>query len=495
VQNVPWLAARLRACRSRHRGPHAARGTRKLELPRIAGNTLQRPSDVPTRRATDAMLDGGRRVVALDAGIRSCVIEVRRGGERTVSGRRMDGRALATLRCGARSPARRHRGQRSFPASRKSGMRHRRSVWPVFALLLGGAVAPARALAAQSTAAPPATPAAAMPAAAMPALHHVGLNSVDPERAIAWYLRVWPTATRTTVAGVPAIEADMFVMFHQVDRPPAGAWRHDLHRAEPQSAFWHIGAFTNTTDLAARLGPLGVFHLPLFTSPQDTVGVWRSGLAPYAGTLTAAQLATAPPAAPRDGGFSYVVAPDGVLFEFTGGPGTRDALAHVHLFHERPRCAARWYVEQLGMALPPARAGAPEEPPDAACDAAGTAEATPYGEAGWPSLEPVGTIRQPAAGVRLANGSLSWYPRQCVGTRCGRDQPLVPSRGQALDHVAFVVDGLDARLARLRRAGVTVLEGPYAFGPTRAAMIEGPDRLAIELVERRGAPLPRGGPE
>ena len=375
-------------------------------------------------------------------------------------------------------------------------MRHSRSIWPVLALLLSGA-APARALAAQGGAAPPSTP--ATPADSMPALHHVGLNSVDPERAIAWYLRVWPTATRTTVAGVPAIEADMFVMFHRVGRPPAGAWRHDRHRADPQSAFWHIGAFTNTTDLATRLGPLGVSFLPLFTSPQDTVGVWRSGLAPHAGTLTAAQLASAPPAPPREGGFSYVVAPDGVLFEFTGGPGTRDALAHVHLFHERPRCAARWYVEQLGMAPPPARAatpaGTPPPPSDAggACEAGAPGEA--YGEAGWPSLEPVGTIRQPAASVRLANGSLSWYPRQCVGTRCGRDQPLVPSRGQALDHVAFLVDGLDARLARLRRAGVTVLEGPYAFGATRAAMIEGPDRLAIELVERRGAPLPRGGRE
>jgi hypothetical protein len=32
--------------------------------------------------------------------------------------------------------------------------------------------------------------------ATMPRLHHVGLNSVDPEKTIAWYLKVWPTATR-----------------------------------------------------------------------------------------------------------------------------------------------------------------------------------------------------------------------------------------------------------------------------------------------------------
>jgi hypothetical protein len=85
----------------------------------------------------------------------------------------------------------------------------------------------------------------------MPRLHHVGLNSVDPERAIEWYLRVWPTATRTRVAGQPAVEADMLLLFDKVDRAPIGAWRDDLHRSAPQSAFWHIGAFTNTTDLAA----------------------------------------------------------------------------------------------------------------------------------------------------------------------------------------------------------------------------------------------------
>jgi catechol 2,3-dioxygenase-like lactoylglutathione lyase family enzyme len=113
--------------------------------------------------------------------------------------------------------------------------------------------------------------------------------------------------------------------------------------------------------------------------------------------------------------------------------------------------------------------------------------ATPYGEATWPSLEPIGTIRQPAGTVRFANGSMSWYPRQCVGGRCGRDAPLARSRGQALDHVAFVVDEMDALLERLHRAGVKVLLEPYAFGDTRAFMIEDPDGLAIELIEGRAS--------
>jgi catechol 2,3-dioxygenase-like lactoylglutathione lyase family enzyme len=321
-----------------------------------------------------------------------------------------------------------------------------------------------------------------------PQLHHVGLNTVDVERAIAWYLKAWPAARRTTVAGLPAVDGDMFLVFHEVDAPPAGAYSQETHRSEPQSAFWHIGAFTNTTDMKERLGTLGITHEPLFTSPDDTVGVWRSGLAPFAGMRSAAQLAEGETAPPRDGGFSYVVAPDGVLFEFTGGPDTRDALAHVHFLHEQPQCAANWYVEHLGMELPPVRDAdgrTTPRPPYAPCEAS-------TGEAGWPSLERTGTIRAPSASVRHANGTLSFYPNQCDAARCGRATPLARSRGQAIDHVAFTVVGLDAWHDRLRRAGVTILEAPHAFGDTRAFMIEDLDGLAIELIERAGAPVPGG---
>jgi catechol 2,3-dioxygenase-like lactoylglutathione lyase family enzyme len=271
----------------------------------------------------------------------------------------------------------------------------------------------------------------------------------------------------------------MLLLFTRVDTPPPGAWRDELHRADPQSPFWHIGAFTNTTHLAERLRPAGITNLPLYASPEDTIGFWRSGLVPYAGMQTRSQLAGIPPAPPRDGGFSYVVAPDGVLFEFTGAPGTTEAMAHIHFYHEHPLCAANWYVQHLGMELPPVRDDTGRERPRPAWDPC----EVPYGEATWPSLEPVGTIRQPVGNVRYGNGAMAWYPRQCVAGRCGQDRPLVRSRGQALDHVAFTVPNLDSLLATLRRANVTILEGPYPFGTGRAIMIEDLDGLAIELIQ------------
>ena len=68
------------------------------------------------------------------------------------------------------------------------------------------------------------------------------------------------------------------------------------------------------------------------------------------------------------------------------------------------------------------------------------------------------------------------------GTRQG-EQPLVSPRGHVYDHIALSVTDLDAWVAKLRGEGVTFLEKPYQLGDTRAVMIEGPSREAIELVE------------
>jgi metallo-beta-lactamase class B len=107
---------------------------------------------------------------------------------------------------------------------------------------------------------------------------------------------------------------------------------------------------------------------------------------------------------------------------------------------------------------------------------------------GWPSLERVGTIREPRATVVHGNGNMSFYPGQCVADRCGVPRSLVPSRGQVLDHVGFVVRDVGAWHAWLTARGVGILEDIHEIPEGRAFMIEGPDRLAIELVEV-GTPL------
>ena len=320
--------------------------------------------------------------------------------------------------------------------------------------------------------------------ASLPNLHHVQLNTLDAEAAVAWYLDLWPAAERARVAGMPAVVAEMMLLFREVDEAPPGGFNAELGRSDPQSAFWHIGAFSNTTFLEDRLGDLGVLRLPLFTSPEDDDGVWRSGLAPYVGMRTVADMTPDVEALPRPGGFGYVLGPDGALIEFTGGPRTHDSFSHVHFFHEQPLCAANWYAQHLGVELPPIRGDDGQESPRPSWDPCETAT----GEATWPSLERQGTVRQPRGGVSYGNGSMAWYPNQCTAERCGEAQPFAASRGQVLDHVAFTVDDLDALYEDLASAGVTILEAPHSFDKTRAFMIQDPDGLAVELVESSGAP-------
>ena len=85
-------------------------------------------------------------------------------------------------------------------------------------------------------------------------------------------------------------------------------------------------------------------------------------------------------------------------------------------------------------------------------------------------------FRTPRAGVMFGDVAVQWYAPQS-------DAPLAGSRGQRYDHLAFGVADLDAWVAKLKGEGVTFLEGIYKLGDTRAVMIEGPSREALELVE------------
>jgi hypothetical protein len=142
---------------------------------------------------------------------------------------------------------------------------------------------------------------------------------------------------------------------------------------------------------------------------------------------------------------------------------------HVHMYHEHPLCAIDWYVTHLGATLPQGRgAAAPASPSSADCKRL-------YAPPTWPSFAKTGFVRDPSGSVLFGDISISIRPWPGGG--------LVSTRGKIVDHWALSVADLAATVARLKREGIKFLEEIHPWGNTQAAMIEGPDRIAIELVE------------
>lgn len=324
----------------------------------------------------------------------------------------------------------------------------------------------------------------------MPILHHVGLNVIDPSASMAWYHLVWPNGEPSTLDGKPAFRTtirgsdppqDLFHVFNQVDEPAPGKWDAAKHRSIPQSAFWHIGMFVDTTSLKQRFDAAGVTTVPLWET-LDGQEIWRSGESRFPEMLTMAQMDELGPQEPRAGGFGYLIGPDGELVETAGGPQSRHGFDHIHFFHEHPWCAASWYIEHLGMRPPLRRNSAADEAEEIEIPTPCEVE---FGAPSFPSLEPQGTLRAPSSRVRYGNGAMSAYTRQCRFGRCGEDQPLISSEGQVLEHVGFSIPDLDLHVERLRSEGVRIVQEIHSFGETRAAMIADLDGLLLHLVEQR----------
>jgi catechol 2,3-dioxygenase-like lactoylglutathione lyase family enzyme len=301
-----------------------------------------------------------------------------------------------------------------------------------------------------------------------PKFHHLHLNSTDPDTAIAFYTRQFPSSSKGSWGGFPALKSpnDVMVLFTKVDTPSV---------SEPQSAIWHFGWHVTDSrrSLEAYKTRREVELLPLYTSEEGGSVLISSDTWPGQGGvlgLTKAQIAEARqkglgPAG--GGGFAYMNGPDDALVEYAGDhPAER--FNHVHLYQEDPLCAQLWYQKHLDA---PPRAGWGGEPvTEADCKVPRGADRT------WPALNREGMFRSPRAGVEFGDVALIWYANQ-------GDRPLVGSRGQLQDHIALSVTDLDAWIDKLRSEGVTFLEEPYALGDTRAAMIEGPSREALELLE------------
>ena len=309
-----------------------------------------------------------------------------------------------------------------------------------------------------------------------PGFHHLHLNSVNPEAAIAFYVKAFPSTSKTTFASQPALASpnNVLVLFNRVATPPA---------TQPPTAFWHFG--WHVTDVRAardRLLKEHVTLLPLYTglpavaSAKEGEGSGTVFISSdtYPGTggvlgLTRAQVADAKARGlkPNGGaGFAYLRGPDDALVEYQGNMKA-ERFNHVHMYQEQPYCAQLWYQKHLNVPVSPKQ----EVRTEANCTVARGADKT------LPALDGDGMYRTPSVTSTLfGDVSLFWYMNQT-------DTPAVSTRGHLMDHFALSVAALDPWIAKLRSENITFLEQPYAVGPHRAVMIEGPSREAIELIE------------
>jgi hypothetical protein len=298
--------------------------------------------------------------------------------------------------------------------------------------------------------------------------HHVHLNSVDPAAAAAYYPKPFTqTAVKTTFNGLDAVKTgNIFLLFTKVSTPP----QNEL--TGPQTSVWHVGWNTpNSRQYDEKFRAMGLEIAQMWDAADGKLVDMSSDALPGFPTQEKILEMRAKGVQPtRQGGFGYLRGPDGAMIE-NAQAGTVERFNHVHMYHEHPRCAVEWYVAHLGARIPQGRGGG------AAAPTAGDCHTTTYAPPTWPSFAKTGFVREPSGGVLIDDISISIRPWPGGG--------LVSTRGKLVDHWAVSTANLDATVARLKSENVTFLEDIHQWETLRAAMIEGPDRIAIEIVEVR----------
>jgi hypothetical protein len=295
--------------------------------------------------------------------------------------------------------------------------------------------------------------------------HHVHLNSVNPVAAAEYYPRPFAlSATKTTFNGFEAVKTgNVYLLFTKVNIPPLN------ELTGPQTSVWHFG--WNTPDSRKyneRFRAMGLEIAQMWDAADGKLVDMSSDTLPGLPTQEQILEMRAKGVTPsREGGFGYLRGPDGAMIE-NAQSGQMERFNHVHMYHEHPLCAMQWYAIHLGAALPQGRGGAPAVPSSGDCKQL-------YAPPTWPSFARTGFVREPSGGVLFDDISISIRPWPGGG--------LVSPRGKIVDHWALSVSDLALTVTRLKREGIRFLEEIHPWGTMRAAMIEGPDRIAIELVE------------
>ena len=296
--------------------------------------------------------------------------------------------------------------------------------------------------------------------------HHVHLNSVNPKAAAEYYLKPFPmSTTKTTFNGYEAVKTgNVYLLFTKVDTPPLT----ELNGS--QSSVWHFG--WNTPDSRKydeEFRAKGLKIAQMWDAADGKLVDMSSDVLPGLPTQEQILEMRAKGTEPtRKGGFGYLRGPDDAMIE-NAQEGTVERFNHVHMYHEHPLCAIRWYVIHLGATNPLGTGGAPVAIDNSDCKRL-------YSPPTWPSFFKFpGFVREPSGSVLFDDINILIRPWPGGG--------LVSPRGHIVDHWALSVSDLESTVARLKSEGIKFLEEIHAWGNTRAAMIEGPDRVAIEIVE------------
>ena len=258
--------------------------------------------------------------------------------------------------------------------------------------------------------------------------HHVHLNSTDPAAAIDFYSTKFKARKERFAGLTDAVwTGDSWLLFTKVVAPPPS----DLI-----SGIWHIGwgaedmqsAYQKQVDSGTK-----------FATPITDITAMTGGSRPFY--------------------YAYVEGPDHALIELN--TASHHNFGHVHMFSADPAAAGAWYSKHFGW-----RVFAQKEKREF--------RGVPIGPAAFVTADHVSMIIYPIEYIRTTAPDL-WKDRT----------GFVSTRGRVVDHLGFSVTDLDSTLDRLRKDGVTVTAEPVnlAGGKLRFAFIEGPDKVAIELIE------------
>ena len=269
--------------------------------------------------------------------------------------------------------------------------------------------------------------------------HHLHLNSTDPAAAIKFYTSTLPSELRKFADADDAVFAHQsWLLFTKVSTPP---------KREITSGIWHMGwgGGDNMQETYQRQLDMGTkFFVPITDISDQCDGKGGNGRF----------------------FFAYIDAPDHALIELNTTAAGVTRFGHVHLLSADAIAASEWYMKEFGLTR---RGGEPSRELRYRCG-------RQTGPAVSLMMDDVNVIIYPVGNAKAAFPE--WWK--------GREE-LESSAGHSIDHMGFSVDNLDETLERLKKDGVKVLSTAawLVKGKVRSAMIEGPDRVRIELIEER----------